>query len=269
MIGSYASLNGKLIKTQDANLPIDTIELMYGFGVYENLKLRKGKLFFGSDHVERLFHSAKQIGLKHKFKHTEIEKWIADLTVKNKIQTANIKIILLGGDKPKLFIFMLNPLYVEKKDYRNGVRATTFEHERFAPQAKTLNMLPSYVVYQKAKASGAYDALLVDKKGNIVEGSRSNFFAIKDKTLYTPPENLVLSGITRKTVIDCARENGYDVKEKEIPLEDVFDYDGAFLTNTSGKIVPIKTIDEESFPDIPNELQQLIILYNQYLNSIF
>ncbi|MFA4830840.1 MAG: aminotransferase class IV [Patescibacteria group bacterium] len=267
MLGPCASLNGKLIKTKDAVLPIDTIELMYGFGVYENLKIRNEKLFFVSDHVERLFYSAKQIDLQHNYKQKQVGGWIQELVKMNKIETANIKVILLGGKEPKLFIFMLNPLFVEKKDYRDGVKVITFAYERFAPQAKTLNMLPSYVAYQKAKAAGAYDALLLDRAGNITEGTRSNFFAIKGKILYTPPEKEVLSGITRKTVIDCATQNGYKIKEQDIPLTKIFDCDGAFLTNTSGKIVPIKTINKQSFAKISNELQQLRNLYNQYLDK--
>jgi D-alanine transaminase/branched-chain amino acid aminotransferase len=267
MISAYASLNGKLIKKEDANLPIDTIELMYGFGVYENLKIRNNKLYFVSDHVKRLFYSAKQIDLKHQFKQKEVEKWIKELISKNKLETANIKMIILGGNEPKLFIFALNPLFVEKKDYRDGVKAITFKYERFAPQAKTLNMLPSYIAYQKAKEADAIDALFIDRNGNITEGTRSNFFAIKGRTLYTPPTELVLSGITRQTVLGCAQKNGYKIIEKEISLKNVFDYDGAFFTNTSGKIVPIKMIDGENFDEICLEIKNLVRLYNEYLAS--
>ena len=162
---------------------------------------------------------------------------------------------------------MLNPLYIEKKDYRNGVKAITFEYERFAPTAKTLNMLPSYIIYGKAKKVGAYDVILLDKKENIIEGTRSNFFAIKNKTIYTAPAGEILAGITRKTVIECALQNKYEVKEQNIPLKEIFDFDGAFFTNTSGKIVPIKTVDEQSFNDIPEELQELGQLYNEYLSN--
>jgi branched-subunit amino acid aminotransferase/4-amino-4-deoxychorismate lyase len=128
-------------------------------------------------------------------------------------------------------------------------------------------MLPSYIIYKHAQKVDAYDALLIDQNGNITEGTRSNFFVIRDKTLYTPPISKVLNGITRRTVIECANQNGFEVIEQDIPLETVFNYDGAFLTNTSGKIVPIKTIDTQSFTEISRELIKLMKQYVNYLDA--
>lgn len=266
MIGKYACLNGQFIKTEETKISIDCIELMYGFGVYENLKIRKGKLFFTEDHIDRLLHSAKQIELKHSFKKQDIKNWIEKLINKNKQENANIKMILLGGNSPKLYIFMLNPLFIEKKDYRNGVKVITYKYERFLPQAKTLNMLPSYIIFSHAKKESAFDALLLNKNDEITEGTRTNFFAIKNTTLFTPAKKLVLDGITRKTVIDCATQQGYNVEENSIGIDKIFSYDGAFLTSTSSKIVPIKTIDNKSFDNISPEIKKLMKHYNNYLN---
>ncbi len=271
MIGNFVILNGKLIKSEKATLPIDDIEFGYGFGVYENIRLRKGDLFFVKKHLKRLIQSAKLIDLEHGFKIKEIEKWVSNLVEKNQIETANIKILLIGGKTGKdarLFIIMLAPKFVEKKNYKTGVKVITKQYQRFLPKVKSLNMLPSYLIFREASKTGAYDALLTDPKNNIHEGTRSNFFAIKNKTIYTPPLNLILEGVTRETVIHCAKKNGYRIIEKKIKLNDVFKYDGTFLTNTSGKIVPIKTIDKKSFKEIPQELKNLIKLYNNYLKNI-
>ena len=147
--------------------------------------------------------------------------------------------------------------YIEKKEYRQGIKVTTYNYERFAPQAKALNMLPSYIIFKRAQKENAYDALLIDRDGNIIEGTRSNFFAIKNKTLTTPPLSEVLDGVTRRTVIECAKQNGYNIKEENIPLKNIFDYDGAFLTNTSGKIMPVKTIDVKLFSKYTSDLQTI------------
>ena len=267
MIGEFVSKNGALISAAEAVLPIDSIELLYGFGVYETLKLRNNKLFFVDDHIDRLMQSAEMIGLEHSLSKGQITEWITALVEANKVESTNIKMLLLGGDEPTLHIFMVNPIFVEKKEYRDGVHAITFPFERFMPQAKSLNMLGSYVAYQKAKRADAWDAILVDHNGNAVEGTRSNFFVIKEKTLYTAPLNHVLDGITRKTVIACAEENGYTIEEKLIPASDIFSYDGAFLTNTSGKIVPLKSIDDQSFEKIHEPLTELRKFYNEYLKS--
>ena len=269
MLGKYCIHNGKLIKSDKAKISIDNIEFTYGFAVYENLKVRNGKVYFLVEHVERLFHSAGIIGLKHDFSDEQIEDWILLLTKKNKIESANVKVLLIGGEKPDLYIQNLAPKFLDKKYYKKGVSVITYNFERFLPVAKTLNMLPSYIIYKKASESRAHDALLIDKNGHITEGTRSNFFVIKGKTLYSAPVEKVLDGVTRRTVIDCAEKNGYKLVETDIKLDEVFDYDGAFLTHTSGKIVPIRTIDDKSYPEICENLKDLINFYNNYLYELY
>jgi len=269
MLGKYIIHNGKFIKVDKAKISIDNIEFTYGFAVYENLKVREGKVYFIVEHVERLFHSAGIIGLIHNFIPDQIEEWILSLVKKNKIETANIKMLLIGGENPDLYIMMLAPKFLDKKYYKQGVKVITYNYERFLPQTKTLNMLPSYLIYKKAVEVGAHDALLVDHVGYVAEGTRSNFFVIKDKTIYSAPVEKVLDGVTRRTVIDCAEKNGYKLVEIDIRLDDVFNYNGAFLTHTSGKIVPIKTIDNKSFSEICESLKNLIKLYNEYLNNLY
>lgn len=269
MLGKYVIHNGKLIKADKAKISIDNIEFTYGFAVYENLKVRDGKVYFLVEHVERLFHSAGIIGLKHNFTSDKIEEWILLLIKKNKIESANIKVLLIGGREPDLYIENLAPKYLDKKYYKKGVKVITYNYERFLPQAKTLNMLPSYLIYKKAVEAGAHDALLVDNHGHVLEGTRSNFFVIKNKTIYSAPVESVLDGVTRRTVVDCAKKNGYSLVEQNIALEDAFNYDGAFLTHTSGKIVPIRTIDDKSFAEICEGLISLIKLYNEYLRDLY
>ena len=119
----------------------------------------------------------------------------------------------------------------------------TILHERFLPTAKTLNMLPSYYYYTRGQAKGYYDVLFCDADGNILEGSRTNFFTIKNRTLYTAPVGKVLEGVTKKYVIHVAQQNGFEVQEQNIPLKNLGEFDGAFLTSTSSKIVPLRQID--------------------------
>ena len=267
MLGKHFTHNGKILPVRKAKIAIDDIEFTYGFGVYENLRVRKGKIFFIDEHVERLFNSAKIIELKHDFNFDQIKEWIEELIKKNKLEDCNIKMLLIGGENPDLYIMCLAPKFLDKKFYKQGVKVISYEYERFLPQAKTLNMLPSYLIFKKANEAGAFDALLVDKNNNIVEGTRSNFFVIKNKTIYTTSVTKVLDGVTRRTVIDCAKQNGYEVVEKDIKLSELFDYDGAFLTNTSGKIVPIREVDDKSFDGVCGELKELMRLYDDYLKT--
>lgn len=262
--------NGQLIPVSEAKISVDSIEWTYGFGVYENLKLRHGHIYFVDKHMDRLFESARIIGLEHGFKKNEVNIWIEELKDKNGAANANLKILLIGGKTradANLYIMLLAPKFVDKKSYTQGVRTITKQYERFLPQAKTLNMLPSYLFFKEAQTADAHDCLLIDRDGHILEGTRSNFFALKDQTLFTSPLDRVLNGVTRQTVIECAENNGYKISEKMIKLEKIKDYDGACLTHTSGNIVPIKSINEFSFPLIPDTLKKLMKHYDEYLRD--
>lgn len=287
MLGKYICLNGKFISTKDAKISLDNLEFSYGFGVYENIRLRNNKVYFLKEHLNRLLHSAKVIDLEHGFIIKTMTQWVSSIIEKNKIESANIKMLLIGGPKitplekggnkqGNLYIMLLAPQYPDKKIYREGVRVITYNYERFLPEAKTLNMLPSYLAYSRAKKSGAYDALFVDSQGFVREGTRSNFFVIKNKILYTPPVQKVLDGVTRRTVIDCAKQNGYKIVERDIKLKDVFKYEGAFLTNTSGKIVPIRVVQSQKvhkvfkvgeFGVVCEEMKRLMKLYDEYIEK--
>lgn len=267
MLGTHLSINGKLTEVEKVVLPIDHIEFAYGFGVYENIRLRNGALYFANKHIDRLFDSAQMINLEHAYTKNDVQHAIVDLINQNGIESCNIKILLVGGNEPLLYIFELAPKFVEKKLYKTGVSVITKQYERFLPQAKTLNMLPSYMIYKEAMSNGAYDALLYDTNNIIHEGTRSNIFFIKDRQLYTPPDEYVLKGVTRETVIECAETNGYTVIKKDILLNEIMNFDGAFVTNTSGKIVPIKQIDNETYPSIPKALQELMSLYNTFITQ--
>lgn len=278
--------NGELIPAAEAKISVDSIEWTYGFGVYENLKVRNGKIYFTDKHIDRLFESARLIGLEHSFEKSKVGRWINELVQASlspphargsEPQNAarggenfNIKILLIGGKTTadaNLYIMTLAPKFLPKKFYTQGVHTITRVYERFLPQAKTLNMLPSYLFFKEARAAGAHDTLLIGQGGYILEGTRSNFFAIKDKTLFTAPLDRVLNGVTRQTVIEGAKDNNYKIKENYIKLNKINEFDGACLTHTSGNIVPIKSIDEFSFPVIPDTLKELMKRYDEYLRD--
>jgi branched-subunit amino acid aminotransferase/4-amino-4-deoxychorismate lyase len=248
---------------------MNNIEYSYGFGVYENIRVSNGIVFFLKDHIARLMESAKIIGIIHPFDQSFVENSVLDLVQNTKSTTYNLKILLIGGstkEKASLNIFRLNPFFPDRKLYREGAKFITYNYERAFPHAKTLNMLQSYLAYKKAKESGAYDALLINRDGFITEGTRTNFFCIKDKVVYSPPEKTILLGVMRKATLRVAQENNYQVIEKNIKLEDIESYDGAFVTSTSSKIIPVKSIDEIML-NYPETLKELMRLFNDFFTN--
>jgi branched-subunit amino acid aminotransferase/4-amino-4-deoxychorismate lyase len=260
----FFSKNGKILPIEQAVVPLSNIEYAYGFGVYDNLRVINGLAYFLEDHIDRLINSAKIIGISHSFDAAFIKNSILDLVKKTKSKTYNFKILLVGDS---LYIFCLNPLFPDKKLYQEGAKFITYHYERLFPNAKTLNMLQSYLAFKKAKESGCYDSLLINQKEYITEGTRTNFFYIKDKMIYSPLEKDILPGVMRKAMLKVAAKNNYQIIEKNIKLEDIKSYDGAFVTSTSSKIIPIRSIDSHLLKPIPESLKKLMALLNEFLRS--
>ncbi len=273
----YFSRNGKVLPIAQAVVPLSSIEYAYGFGVYESIRVSHGKPVFVDDHIERLMGSAQQIGLEHGFTEAAVAGAIAELISATEAEAYNLKILLIGGRRAEdavLNIICLNPLFPDKKLYAEGVKTVTYPYERSFPQAKTLNMLQSYLAYRRAREAEAYDALLVNRKGYITEGTRTNFFCISAQggsasgrkgTIISPPENKILLGVTRKYVLSVAASIGFEVKQTEIAFSDLASYDGAFLTSTSAKIMPIRFIDNYEFADQPEALKTLMKAFDDFL----
>ncbi|HEY5152967.1 MAG TPA: aminotransferase class IV [Candidatus Saccharimonadales bacterium] len=270
MTYEYFSHNGEILPIDRAVIPLNNIEYSYGFGVYETVRLAKGTLYFPDDHCRRLMESARIIGLAHNFSEASVRAALEALIAGNKAETCNLKILLIGGsgaDKASLDILCLNPLFPDHRLYEEGATCTTYDYERAFPGAKTLNMLQSYIAYREAKQADAYDALLVDREGRLTEGTRTNFFAVKGRTLVTPPAKYVLPGVTRHYLIKAAERQGFEVAEREIELANISEYDGACLTSTSAKVMPIRSLGKQAWPTIAPAITELVSAFDGFLHE--
>lgn len=269
MAFDFFSKNGELLPMTEANVPFSNIEYAYGFGVYETIRVVHGKAVFLDDHLKRLMASARVIDLQHTLTETTIAEWISALLVKISADTCNLKILLIGAREATdaMFVILpLAPLFPDKKLFRDGVCVITESYERYLPHAKTLNMLPSFLLYGKAKKAGCYDCLLIDRKGNVTEGTRTNVLAMRGRTLISPPTEDILEGVMRANVLRIAKANGFDVVEEHVPLAKIQSYDGLFLTSTSSKILPINKIDDVDVA-IPDALKTLMKIFDEYLET--
>ncbi|MDD5056067.1 MAG: aminotransferase class IV [Candidatus Peribacteraceae bacterium] len=263
------SQNGEILPMEQATVPLSNIEYCYGFGVYENIRVVKGRPLFLPDHIERLFASCEAIGLRHPLSADHISTWISDLIGKVESEAFNLKLLLIGspdGKNTVLSIIPLAPKFPDKKLYTKGATAITTHYERQFPQAKTLNMLGSYLAYRSAKDAGAYDALLIDRDGCITEGTRTNFLALCGQTIVCPPLKDILLGVTLKHIIAVAAEAGFTIVHEPIPVSGLSSIDGACITSTSAKIMPLNRIDDLTVP-IPDTLKRLMQLFDAFLKK--
>lgn len=271
MAYKYFSHNGFVKPATEAVITLDNIEYSYGFGVYETIRVSKGKVYFPDEHCHRLIASAEIIGLEHTFSASSVQANLTKLLEANNIDTCNLKVLLIGGstkESAALYIMCLNPLFPDRKLYKNGVSCVTYKYEREFPGAKTLNMLSSYLAYRQAKQHDAYDALLINRQDNVTEGTRTNFFVVKDRRLISPKQEDILLGVTRNYVIKVAGQQGFEVIEQDIPLSEIDKFDGAFLTSTPIKIMPIRSINDKVLWETPAPaIEQLIPAFNAFLDD--
>lgn len=262
------SINGEIKDESDAVLPLSQIEAQYGFGVYETIKLRNSVLYFVEQHIERLFHSASLLSLQHTFQEKQLITYIKDFVRNLNEDSSNLKLLLYGNKDPQKATFIIlasSPLYPNRKLYKEGVNLLSYQYERWLPQAKSLNMVASYYIYTKARESDCYDALLYDRNGNILEGTRTNVYLIKGKQILSPPKEKILEGVTLKSLEKVLLKSDYKLAYQDVQLEELSSFDGMFITSSSSKILPVKQVDQVSFKEISAEIHTIMKLYDDAL----
>ena len=268
----YIIKNGKLIKKEDASISIYNKAYFFDFVVYSNIKIIQGKMFIPELEIDKLFESAKILGLKHGLKKDNIIKWTRNLIKSNKLCDALIRILLIGpeqGSEPILFLFPVGLTFYPGHFYKKGAKLVTYRGERYIPTAKTKNLLLGYIAYRGAVKHKAIDAILIDKENNIREGTRSSFFVIQGDTLIIPPKDKTLEGVTKKIILDIA-SNVMNIQEKNIPLRDIAKYDEYFISGTTLNIMPINGIDDIVLGGgVGEKVKKLQSLYKSYCANKF
>ncbi len=247
----YYSHNLQVQPIEAATVSLFDVNYAYGYGVYETLRARRGVICFPDQHCARLMDSAAIVGIGHPYTPAQVGTAIAELAERNKIRDANIKVMLVGDSRaragagePDLYILPLNPLFPNRSLYKHGAGVITYPGERHFPHAKTLDMLMSAVAFRQARAAGVYDALLVNRRGEVTEGTRTNLFVIDEDGggVVTPPARDTLAGVTKTGVLRCIRALGIPVREQPLGAAELARWAGMFLTSTSSKIMPITAV---------------------------
>ncbi|HHT81398.1 MAG TPA: amino acid aminotransferase [Spirochaetales bacterium] len=249
MIREHALRNGKIIPEEKACLPITNREVQFGFSTYESIRVIEAHPVHLEDHLIRLGNSCKGIGLEHPFTQQELSSWVHELIRVDMLEEASVRILLVGGKEPLCFITASPLLTYPDAYYTHGVGAITYEGERLMPSCKTGNLLLNYMALEKARGSGGFEALLIDRKGQALEGTRSNFFAFRDGRLYTAKDEDVLLGVTRERVIQAAKVLGIEVVYQAPQAKDLQQglYDELFISATSMAAMPLSSLDGKAY----------------------
>ena len=239
-----------ILDGQVVNCPVFQPDLINtGISIYEVIRLIKNRLLFFEDHLRRLEFSVELADVKALHTSDELTSMITRLLALNNVSDGNVKIVFnyLNNVKRHSLVYFVSPKYPSKTDYKRGVKVLTYPFTRENPHKKM--WLPDFraatdkLIHRKK----IWEVLIVNRKNQVTEASRANFFAIKNGTVYTPPVECVLPGITRKYVINICREQKIPIVEKEIPKDTLNEYEAIFLTSTSSNVLPVVKIDDLNF----------------------
>ncbi len=258
-------MDGKFVEWSDAKIHVLTHTLHYGTGVFEGVRAyetSKGPAIFRlEDHTNRLFESAKLIGMKIPFDTKELNDAQSEVVRINNLKNAYIRPMCFYGsegmglraDNLKVHTIIAAwdwGSYLGDDKILNGikVKVTDFpkrcEKSMLHKAKASGNYLYSMLALKDALNSGFDEALILDIDNNVNEGSGENFFMIANNTIRTPKDATVLNGITRQTVMKIAKDLSYSVEETNITVDDVKSSDEAFFTGTAAEVTPIIQVDD-------------------------
>lgn len=262
----YFLYNGNILPSKEFDIEKTTVYP----SIYEVIRVIDGVPLFFEEHINRLWASIKLLGYKQPYDDATVKKQILKLLEINKCYNYNVKIVInaLDSESPNLFVYYIVSNYPAAELYQKGIHTILYEAERDNPNVKVIATTFRDRVNESIENANAYEALLVNNKGEITEGSRSNVFFVKDDIFYTAPAEDVLVGITRTRIIQLCLKLGYKVMEEPINVNFLENIEGLFLTGTSPKVLPITTIDNYEYDSVQNSaIKAVQNAYNKLIDD--
>lgn len=262
-VPKFVWFDGKLVRDEDAKVPVMTHAIHYGTSVFEGLRgywnSKNLNIFRLQDHIKRFRNSGKVYSIALRFTDKEIANAIIQICKKNNVkESCYIRpFYFVGKHGINLHVTENTPTHTAivmlpfgELFNRNGIKVGISSWRRIhdistPPLAKMGgNYLNSILATQESKRNGYDEAILLDHLGNISEAPGENIFIIRDEKLLTPPpSSSALEGITKDSVVKIAEDLGYQIVEREIPRTEIYFADEVFLTGTAAEISPVISID--------------------------
>ncbi len=260
-------LNDKFVQERDAVISVFDHGFLYGDGVYETIRSYGPRLFMRDQHLSRLFRSAEAIGLTIPIPLKEWADILHEAMARNAVgtdqQDAYLRITVSRGAgdiglNPALcpsptVVVMAKPLAPPASVlYESGVTIIVASTRRnlpsaLPPQVKALNFLNNILAKREAIAADAFESVLLNWEHHLTECTISNLFFVTDGRLRTPAlECGLLDGITRGIVIRLADELPIRIEEGRFTVDQLYQADECFLTNTSMEIMPVSMVDTKT-----------------------
>ena len=275
------NINGKIVDAKDAKVSIFDRGFLYGDSIYEVTYSKDYSLSFFDEHLDRLEKSAHLIKMKLFTSRAEIKEEALKTLRKSKIKNAYIRIILTRGEteltldpnssfKNNLVIIVKSKPKYPERFYNPGVNlaiVSILRNDKLAtdPNAKSGNYLNNVMAIDEARKSGADDALMINKDGQITEGTTFNIWMYKSGHWITPPSTSgLLEGITRKKVIQICTAQNIPFKVENFSTEDLLTAEEVFITSSTRSIMPVHRINDTIYGNGISDMENTTIISDHF-----
>ena len=257
--------NGEAVDWSKATMHVLSHGLHYASCVFEGERVYSGEIFKLEEHTERLFYSAKRLGINIPYNQKEINDACKKIVNIQKVQNGYVRPVVWRGSEMMAISAQKNKVHVaiatwewgsyfDPKLKLEGIKLNISSWRRPPPnsvpwdtKAAGLYMICTLSKHE-AESKGFTDSLMLDHEGNIAEATGANiFFRNKSNELHTPTPDSFLDGITRRAVIDIARNKNIKIVERKIKPEEMENFTGCFLTGTAAEVTPVSQIDKFQF----------------------
>ena len=256
----WVYLNDRFVPQEEAVVSVFDHGFLYGDGVYETLRAYRGRVFKLADHLARLERSASRIQLHLPAGPERLTALVRETLARNLLQEAYLRITVsrgmgeIGLDpalcKTPTLVIIAKPFQpCPESFYAAGVPVIVAGTRRnlpeaLPPQVKSLNFLNNILAKMEAKAAGAHEALMLNHRGDVTEGTTSNVFVVQEGRLRTPSvECGILEGISRGLVLQLASKLNIPSEEARLSIADLLRAEECFLTNTTQEVLPVTRVD--------------------------
>ena len=257
-------MNGEFVNWADAKIHVLTHGLHYASAVFEGERAYGGEIFKLDEHTDRLLESGRILGFTIPYSADEINEACRELLKKQGFKDAYVRPIAWRGSE-QMGVSAQNsrincaiaiwqwPSYFDPAQKLKGIRLDIAEYRRPDPRtipskAKAAGLYMICTISKHAaEAKGYADAMMLDWRGQVAEATGANIFFVKDGKIHTPKPDCFLDGITRRTVIGLARDQGLAVEERAIMPEELEGFEQCFLTGTAAEVTPVSEIGPYRF----------------------
>ena len=257
--------NNDLVDWQDVKIHVLSHGLHYGSFVFEGLRVYEGQIFKLEEHTERLYHSAKRMGIKIPYSKDEINKATKKIVSIQNVQNGYVRpfawrgseMMAISAQQTKIHVAIATwewGSYFDPKLKTEGIKLNISKWRRPAPntipwdtKASGLYMICTLSKHE-AEQQGYADSLMLDHEGKVAEATGANiFFKDKDGNLHTPIPDSFLDGITRRAIIEIAKSKNIKIHERKISPKELSKFVGCFLTGTAAEVTPVSCIADFKF----------------------